>query len=139
MDDFFPGSAETAEAPTVVIGPRGQWFAVGDLRVDLSRRKPVARLLWALALGSQRPSLPGLATPELIASSWPGEKLVRNAGRIRLRVAIATLRAMGLGARIVTTRVGYMIDGPLMVQGAESEAPPSHVTGEDMESQAEAS
>ena len=107
----------------LVIGARGTSFQLGDLRVDLSRRKPVARILWALTQSSLDGQ--GLATPELIAAGWPGEKLVRNAGRIRLRVAIATLRSMGL-SRIVTTRTGYMLEGRIVVEGPQTDAPPSH-------------
>lgn len=119
MDDVF--TAPEQDPRPLVIGSRGQWFQLGDLKVDLSRRKPLARLLWALtqvALDSPR----GLSTPELIAAGWPGEKLVKNAGRIRLRVAIATLRSMGL-SRITTTRVGYTLSGTVTV---DTEAPISH-------------
>ena len=119
MDDAF--TAPEQDPRPLLIGPRGQWFQLGELKVDLSRRKPLVRLLWALtqvALDGGR----GLSTPELIAAGWPGEKLVKNAGRIRLRVAIATLRSMGL-SRITTTRAGYTLSGTVSVDG---EAPLSH-------------
>jgi hypothetical protein len=117
-----PAAPEVATIPaTLRVGAQGRWFALGELRVDLTRRKPVARVLWALVVSAQRSPGAGLATNELIAAGWPGERLVRNAGRIRLRVAIATLRTMGLVSRLVTTPVGYMIDGPLSIERIESE------------------
>ncbi len=125
IDEATARDLELGEPDTspIIIGARGTSFQLGDLRVDLSRRKPVARILWALTQSSLDGQ--GLATPELIAAGWPGEKLVRNAGRIRLRVAIATLRSMGL-SRIVTTRTGYRLGGRIVIEGPTTVAPPSH-------------
>ena len=130
--DLFAETSETSESSetaslTLNVGARAQWFSLGDVHVDLSRRKPVARLLWALVVAAERDpnARAGLTTAELIAAGWPGERLVRNAGRIRLRVAVATLRTMGLVSRLVTTPSGYMIAGPLSITLAESDAPQS--------------
>lgn len=112
---------EASEAPLLVIGAGGQWFSVGDFRVDLSRRKPVARLLWALAEGAEVDMVRGMLTAELIALTWPGERLVKNAGRIRLRVAVATLRTMGMAGRLVTTATGYTLGGPIRLERADAE------------------
>ncbi len=124
MPEFIGGSHEAArETETLHVGPRAQWFSLGELHVDLSRRKPVARLFWALVVAAEQSPGDGMTTMELISAGWPGERLVRNAGRIRLRVAVATLRTMGLISRLVTTPTGYMMAGPLSVQRVESEAP----------------
>lgn len=102
---------------TLEIGEQGQWFRMPDFRVDIAKRKPVARLLWALAKGARdNPGVP-VPTKALIEEAWPGEFIVRHAAQIRLRVAIATLRASGLSTRIVTGRGGYMLNGPVNVEG----------------------
>ncbi len=102
---------------TLEIGEQGQWFRMTDFRVDIAKRKPVARLLWALATGARdNPGVP-VPTKALIEEAWPGEFIVRHAAQIRLRVAIATLRASGLSTRIVTGRGGYMLTGPVNVEG----------------------
>ena len=108
---------------TLEIGDRGQWFRMTDFRVDISRRKPVARLLLALAKGATEHPGVAVSTKALIEAAWPGEFIVRHAAQIRLRVAIATLRASGLSTRIVTSRAGYMLDGPVALEtNPESDA-----------------
>lgn len=111
---------------TLEIGDRGQWFRMTDFRVDISRRKPVARLLLALAKGATEHPGVAVSTKALIEAAWPDEFIVRHAAQIRLRVAIATLRASGLSTRIVTSRAGYMLDGPVTLESnTSSEREPS--------------
>lgn len=107
-----------AEAPLpVVIGVDGKWFRLGERTVDLSRRRPLSRILWAMAQG---PSMPA---SDLIAAGWPGERIVRHAARIRLRVAVATLRSMGLATHIQTTRTGYALACEFSIEHARLDEP----------------
>lgn len=128
------GEAVVLAAP-IHVGEQGKWFAVeGGAAVDLSRRRPLARILAALAQTGEP-----IDAPDLIAAGWPGERIVRHAARIRLRVAIATLRSMGLARHIVTTRKGYALacvivhrEGPLSeanVAGVERIVTQSGVPG----------
>jgi hypothetical protein len=43
----------------------------------------------------------------LFSAAWPGEKAIASAAAQRVRVAIATLRKMGLRDQLVTTPEGY--------------------------------
>lgn len=45
----------------------------------------------------------------LFTAAWPGEKAIASAAAHRVRVAIATLRKMGLRGALVTTPDGYGI------------------------------
>lgn len=129
MNGSYAFAPSESENSPIVVGTDGKWFSVGDLRVSLARRKPVARVLWALAQGSAVNPERGAASDDLVAFGWPGERLVRKAARIRLRVAIATLRAMGFGGRILTTGTGYLICGVLSLENQEErEERPSRVS-----------
>jgi hypothetical protein len=120
LTNAFEPPPETQDDPGALleIGPSGGWFRVDGLLVDIARRKPVARLLLALAEGARdRPGC-GISSASLIAYAWPGERIVHHAAQIRVRVGIATLRASGLARRIVTTRAGYMLVGPVRLEAA---------------------
>ena len=112
-----PGVARDAEAPTpraaapLVIGRDARWFLVPEgPRVPLLRRGAVRRLLAALV--EQRLEQPGaaLGRDRLLALGWPGEKVQLEAGAKRVRVGIATLRALGLRTLIITRDDGYLLD-----------------------------
>ena len=52
----------------------------------------------------------------LVAEGWPGERILVEAASTRVRVAIATLRKLGLREAIVTRDDGYQIDPGLAVE-----------------------
>jgi predicted ATPase len=83
--------------------------------VDLSARPALRRVLATLV--DQRVRAPGvpLAADALVRAAWPGERLVRQAGANRLRVAVATLRAHGMRGLIQRTPGGYLLDPNLRV------------------------
>lgn len=98
------------------VGAGGAWFrAPGGERVDLTRRKPLRLLLDRLA--EERVRAPGsaLAWDALIAAGWPGEKMRADAGAHRVRVAISTLRKLGLREAIRTEEDGYLIAADVAV------------------------
>lgn len=78
--------------------PNGQW-------VDLSRRKPLRRVLAALVATTTE-----LATDDLLRAGWPGEHVSPQAGSARVHVAIATLRRLGLGGLLRHNADGYVLD-----------------------------
>jgi hypothetical protein len=76
--------------------------------VGLERRRSLALLLDRLA--AERTNGGGtLGAAPLFAAAWPGEKAIASAAAHRVRVAVATLRKMGLRDLIVTTPDGYAI------------------------------
>ncbi len=104
-------TAAEADPDDLVIGEGGAWFrAPGGERVSLHNRRPMRLLLRFLA--RQRLDHPGEGQPwdALLAAGWPGERVIPEAGAHRVRVAIATLRKLGLRDAIRTDEVGYLID-----------------------------
>jgi predicted ATPase len=103
------------------LGPSGErrltvgdgWFSLdGAPRVSLVRRTSLRNILTALV------DVQGtvLSADALLERGWPSERLLHEAGRTRLRVAITTLRKFGLRDVIVTKDDGYMLDTALRVE-----------------------
>jgi predicted ATPase len=103
--------APAAPDPLALLVSAGAvWFrAPGEERVDLSKRKPLRLLLDRLA--DERLARPGAALPwdALLEVGWPGEKMRADAGAHRVRVAISTLRKMGLKELLATDERGYRL------------------------------
>ncbi len=96
--------------PTLGVGPDGAWFrSPGGAPVDLSRRPPLARMLAFLA--QERTFHPGTAIGRdgLLSAGWPGEKVLPGAGAARVRVALSTLRRLGLRG-LSTGTDGWLLD-----------------------------
>lgn len=91
------------------LGPDASWFRPpGGERVDLSRRKPL-RLLLARLAAERDAAGAGLPWDALLEAGWPGEKMRADAGAHRVRVAISTLRKMGLTEALRTNETGYFL------------------------------
>ncbi len=94
----------------LVIGAEGDWFRLpqGEV-VSLANRPTVGRVLVALAeqrrLGSGEP----ISADALLAAAWPDERVLSDAGAHRVRVAVSTLRKLGLRAYLQTVRGGYRL------------------------------
>lgn len=78
--------------------PGGTW-------IDISRRKPLRRILAALVAAEGE-----LAIEDLLRAGWPGENVSPQAGAARVHVAVATLRRLGLGATLGRRESGYYLD-----------------------------
>jgi predicted ATPase len=92
-------------------------FAVDDKpRVDLGRRGALRRILAALC--AEQLAHPGraLSAEELTARGWPNERMLAEAASTRVRVAIATLRKLGLREVLATRDDGYLIDPKARVE-----------------------
>ena len=107
MKSFF--EKLTPELP-LVVAVDGSWFDRMGQRVLLRSYRVLGALLARLA--ERRLSTPGLPVPapELVGAGWPNERIADRAARNRLRVALATLRKVGLRDVLVTKDGGYMID-----------------------------
>lgn len=98
----------------------GRWFEMASRpRVELGRRASLRAILLALAHARGGTGEAAVGRDALLAAGWPGEKLLFDAAGKRLRVAIATLRAMGLRDAIVTAKDGYALDEGLALEIAE--------------------
>ncbi|MEO7095854.1 MAG: hypothetical protein ABI175_21520, partial [Polyangiales bacterium] len=95
----------------LVIAAGGRWFRAPGLPVvELERRKPLARILAALAdARAARPDVL-VGRDELEHAGWPGERIVPAAAAHRVRVAISTLRKLGLAGVLLTRDDGYLLD-----------------------------
>jgi predicted ATPase len=112
------GARDDAE---LVVGTEARWFTVGSSgRVDLTRRGPIRLLL--LLLTQQRLNKPNVALRQeaLLRAGWPGERVLLEAGSKRVRVAISTLRRLGLERLLVTRDDGYLIDATAGVRFARA-------------------
>ncbi|MBS2015114.1 MAG: hypothetical protein JST00_19645 [Deltaproteobacteria bacterium] len=109
-----PRSARLA-ADALVVGESGAWFRPPNgARVGLERRRNLARILDRLAAAHEAAKgLAGAVAPissgQLFEVAWPGEKALPHAAAHRVRVAVATLRKMGLAEAILTTPTGYAL------------------------------
>jgi len=105
------------DRPRLAIERGAGWFVPpGETdRVELYRRKPLRRLLQALAEHAE--TQPGRAMPiaDLVRAGWPGESVLASAGNERVYTAIATLRKMGLRDALVQRHDGYLLDPALAV------------------------
>lgn len=92
----------------------GAWFrAPGGRQVTLGKRKSLGAILAALAEARERSE--GCTRVELIEAGWPGERILEAAATQRLRVALSTLRKLGLEALIRTLDDGYALGSDVPV------------------------
>ncbi|MBX7197412.1 MAG: hypothetical protein K1X94_35515, partial [Sandaracinaceae bacterium] len=96
----------TASHPRVRIEREGTSFVVGSAApVSLRSRGALRRIVRALA--EAHPSGAVLDVPTLFAHGWPGQRIRDASASMRVRVAIAMLRKMGLRDVLVTSETGY--------------------------------
>jgi len=85
--------------------------------IDLARRAPLRRVLAALVAAHAAEPGRVLDADALREAGWPGERMLEDAGRQRVRVAVWTLRKLGLKALIETEGGAYRLI-PTVVLGA---------------------
>jgi hypothetical protein len=103
--------AAVAGEEALTIGAEARWFQTWQAeRVNLGRRGPLRRVL--LKLAEQRVDAPGVGVPldAVIASGWPGEKMLHEAALARAYTTIQRLRALGLANVLLTRDDGYLLD-----------------------------
>jgi tetratricopeptide (TPR) repeat protein len=106
------GSLAKAEGQTALrVAPDGRGFSAPRQKaVALQRRQSLSRVLLALARRREQAADGALSTAALIEAGWPGEHPSSASGAQRVRVAIATLRSMGLRRFLLTRGDGYLLD-----------------------------
>lgn len=101
------------------VEPSGAWFVRGNgTPTSLVHRPILARLL--VRLVEARLEQPGqvVALDEMLAAGWPGERVLLRAATNRVRVAMTTLRNLGLRGVIESTEGGHRLDPSLDVSFA---------------------
>jgi predicted ATPase len=104
---------DAAEPPAdaLVVAPDASWFrAPHATPSDLTTRPPLRNMLGALADARLRAPGEALAADALFAAGWPGERIQRGAMHNRVRVALSTLRKLGLAAALVRSEGGWLLD-----------------------------
>ncbi len=94
------------------IAEDGSAFVHRGVRVDLTRRGPLARALAKLALARGA----SVSWQEVLAAAWPGQRVLADAGFARVRNAFFQLRKLGLADALQTTAEGYRLDPSLEVE-----------------------
>jgi hypothetical protein len=117
--------APPAPRAALTVGPDARWFACAapSPPVDLARRGAV-RLILAGLLERHRLA-PGttLDAAALLALGWPGERVLADAGATRVRVAVSTLRRLGLAGILLTRDDGYLLDPRVAITVADEPGP----------------
>jgi len=95
----------------LVVGPEGRWFRPphGEPQ-SLARRRPLADILARLATARQETPGAPLGWEALRDAAWPGERMQASAAAHRVRVALSTLRKLGLRDQLLSTQDGYALD-----------------------------
>jgi predicted ATPase len=137
LSDRPVDSKKIAPRAGLVVDREARWFMIGDAaassstaaaaaaaaaatsRVDLSRRHALRLLLRALVDRQRSAPDAALTSDDLLAIGWPGERVLATAGSTRVRVAISTLRRLGLAHLLITRDDGYLLDpkGIIRVEG----------------------
>lgn len=117
LDHTLRRAVSTEASSTLRIATDAAWFELaGGTRIDLGRRGALRRILGALAEQRIAAVGQGLATSTLAERGWPGERVLVEAAATRVRVAVATLRRLGLRNTILTRDDGYLVDPNVEVQ-----------------------
>ena len=101
-----PGRADTLR-----VDPDGWWFVPpGGVPVECRRWDAPRRVLGRLARECR--SRPGIPVPwrELFAAGWPGQNILESAAKHRLKVAVSTLRRLGVGEAVRHQGDGYLLE-----------------------------
>ena len=101
--DELADALRTAHPAADVLRIDAKGFTLGSLHVSLERRHALRRIVHALATGD------ALDWSALLEAGWPGEQVRAESGAHRVRVAVSTLRKLGLSP-LMTVEDGYQLD-----------------------------
>jgi hypothetical protein len=114
-------SQRSGSRAQLVVARDGRWCKPpnGDV-VQLERRGAMRRLL--VALTEARRDTPGLSLSweQLLKAGWPDENPRVDAGKNRVYVTVAQLRALGLRNVLTSTDAGYMLDPDVAIVWADT-------------------
>jgi hypothetical protein len=117
LERTLAGMSQPDRSLSLHLANDASWF-VGDRgrRVDLGRRGALRRIL--VAMCKQHDEEPGraLGVSALVEVGWPGERVLVDAAATRVRVAVSTLRRLGLKAIILTRDDGYLVHPSVRIE-----------------------
>jgi hypothetical protein len=100
-----------------MLGRDGEWLETPNgMRHALGTRRPLRRLLVALAEARRDRAGAALTVEEMLQAGWPGEDPLPEAGHNRVYVAVSTLRKLGLGELLQRWDGGYRLDPDVQCQ-----------------------
>ncbi len=118
--DRLGRAAEPARAPGLRVEANGAAFELADERFSLAKHRTLGRIM--LALVEKRLSAPGDALPwqAVFEAGWPQDRAHSEAARNRVKVAVSTLRSLGLRDLVLHDGTGYLLDPetPVHIVGA---------------------
>lgn len=98
-----PPAWRIADGARAVVRPDGT-------RLDLVRHGSLRRVLVALVTSHREASGHAMSAEAVLAAGWPGERVLHEAGMLRVYSAIRRLRRLGLADVLVTRDDGYLLD-----------------------------
>ncbi len=104
-----PLSLRLSKGARAFVSPEGD-------SASLERRGSLRKILLALAERHGTRPDEGLSVEDLSAAGWPGERVLVEAAQTRVRVAVATLRKLGLRHTLVTRDDGYLLDPNVRIE-----------------------
>ncbi|MEM9075070.1 MAG: tetratricopeptide repeat protein, partial [Myxococcota bacterium] len=103
---------DPANEEALWVGRGGAWFRMTPSpTVHLGNRTSARRLLVALAGAGE-----AMSTHDLFAAGWPGEHADRSSASNRVRVALTSLRKLGLSDVLERVEAGYRLRQGLRVR-----------------------
>jgi predicted ATPase len=108
-------------ASELTVEREAAWFRVGaGPRIDCAHLGNVRKALLALIAAHHASPADGVPWEQLVEGIWPGERMLPSAAKNRLRVTMARLRKLGLGAALIGEGEGYRLDVGVIVRTAHS-------------------
>ncbi len=117
--------AADSAAPELEVGPEGRWFRIGGASVSLARRANLRRMFQAMVqLHLQQPGSV-VSRDDLFDIGWPGERIAPDSAAHRVRVAVHTLRKLGLAEILTRQDDGWLLLPELRVVLRDESKPPT--------------
>lgn len=110
LQSMLARRAQREERTSLRLYPNRRDALLDDRPIDLSRRSAPWRILARLAEEHARAPGQPLALDALVEAGWPGEKILPEAARARVYVALSGLRKLGLEPVIMKRDGGYLLD-----------------------------
>lgn len=82
----------------------------GGAPIDLARHGSLRRVLLALLLAHEEHADRALTADDLLVAGWPDEKVLYDAGMLRVYTAVRRLRKLGLEGVLLRRDDGYVLD-----------------------------
>jgi predicted ATPase len=100
-----------SKAPNVTVSRDGAWFTIeGEPQKHVANLRAPSRLLAALVASRERSPGTAMAINALFRAGWPGERIQQSSAANRVRVALATLRSLGLRDVLLHNGDGYLLE-----------------------------